>query len=98
MALPYNLGEVKSENGEVLRYEVEVTASDLAIKHSALIEDYPVYRKIMEKTGNPKAALYFQRTIKSEIYPVIINLCTLRWYSRNNILKSKGEEVLGRMN
>ena len=94
MTLPYELGEMKSENGEVLRVEVEVAASDLAIELAKIIEKYPVYQEIMEKTGSPKTSLCFQTAIKDEIYSVVRDLCVLRWYRRNNVPVPDGEEVI----
>jgi hypothetical protein len=94
MTLPYELGEMKSENGEVLRYEIEVTASDLAIQLSTIIREYPIYKEILEKTRSPKTDLYFQTAIKEEIYAGIRDLCVLRWYRRNNVPVPDGEEVV----
>lgn len=94
MPLYYDLGEMKSETGEVLRYEVEATASDLAIKLTELIQDYPVYLEILEKTGNPKTSLYFQKAIKSEIYSAVRDLCVLRWHQRNNVKIENGNDFV----
>lgn len=91
MTLPYELGEMKSENGEVLRVEVEVAASDLAIKMAKIIEKYPVYQEIMEKTGSPKTSLCFQTAIKNEIYPLVKDLHVRKWYRRNNVQVPDGE-------
>lgn len=84
MALDYNLGEMKSTSGAALRYEVEELASDLAIKLSQIIQGYPVYRDVAEKLKSSKTLLYFQNVIKLEIYPLIRDLCVIRWYQRNN--------------
>ncbi|MEN6318276.1 MAG: hypothetical protein ABFD82_05925 [Syntrophaceae bacterium] len=94
MTLPYELGEMRSANGEVLRYEVEVTASDIAIHLSTIIREYPIYKEILEKTRSSKTDLYFQTAIKEEIYSVIKDLCVLRWYRRNNVAVPGGEEVV----
>lgn len=94
MSLPYDLGEMKSETGEVLRYEVEATASDLAVKLEELIQDYPVYRNILERVGSPRASLYFQKAIKSEIYPAVRDLCVLQWHGRNNVTIEGGSDYV----
>ena len=94
MALPYELGEMKTETGEVLRYEVEATASELAISLSEIIQEYPVYQEILEKTRNAKTSLYFQNAIKEGIYSPVRDLCVLRWYRRNKMKTGAGNEAV----
>jgi len=94
MALPYELGEMKTETGEVLRYEVEAAASDLALRIEELLREYPLYRQIVERTGSSKVSLYFQKAIKSEIYPVVRDIRVLYWKRRNSLEASQNEDVL----
>jgi hypothetical protein len=94
MSLPYELGEMKTETGEVLRYEVEATASELAIKLSEIIQEYPVYQEILDKTGSAKTSLYFQNAIKGGIYSAVRDLCVLRWYRRNNVNIEAGNDAV----
>jgi hypothetical protein len=94
MALFYDLGEMRSEDGSALRYELEVTASRLAIEISHFIAVHPRYREVEEKTGSAKTLLYFQKVIKDEIYPAVRKLCVLRWYLRNEGALPPGEETV----
>ncbi|MBI5701744.1 hypothetical protein HZC34_07905 [Candidatus Saganbacteria bacterium] len=75
---------MKSKGGAALRYEVEETASELAIKLYQIVKTYPVYKSIADRLQSSKTELYFQKRIKMEIYPVARDLCVLRWYKRNN--------------
>ena len=84
MSLYCNLGEMKSESGEALDYEVRKLTSDFAVKLSKIIKDYPFYKKIEEILPSPKTLLYFQKIIGTEIGTVIRELCVIRWYKRNN--------------
>ena len=94
MALFYDLGEMRSADGKVLRYEVEATASHLAIEISHLIAVHPRYREVEEMTGSAKTLLYYQKVIKEEIYPAARQLCVLRWYRRNErVLPSEDEAI-----
>ena len=92
--LPYDLGEMKSESGEALRYEIEALSSDMAIKLSRVIEESSIYRAFAEIVGSPKTILYFQKVIKSEIYPLIINYCVLKWYKINKVPIPFSEKII----
>lgn len=94
MNLPYELGEMKSANGEILRYEVETLSSEIAIKIFQIIKDCDIYKEIENNIKSPKVSLYFQKMIKLEIYPVIVKLCVLRWYKRNNLGHKIEEETI----
>lgn len=94
MDLSYELGEMKSENGAVLRYEVEELASEIAIRLFQFIKDCSTYKEIENKLNSPKVSLYFQKMIKLEIYPVIIKLCVLRWYKRNDLMHKIKDETI----
>lgn len=94
MGLFYDLGEMRSVDGSALRYEVEATASRLAIEISHHIAVHPRYRDVEEKTGSVKTLLYFQKVIKDEIYPTARKLCVLRWYLRNERALPPGEEAV----
>jgi hypothetical protein len=85
MTIPYELGEMKAQTGEVLRYEVEVVASGLAIQIEKQLHAYPIYLEILERVKSPRTPLYFERVIKSEIYGAARDLCVLRWHHRNGV-------------
>jgi hypothetical protein len=94
MVLDYNLGEMKSTSGAALRYEVDELATDLAINISGRIENDHVYQEIAEVLKSDKTLLYFQKIIKSEIRPLVRDLCVIRWYQRNNQPLKDDEKVV----
>lgn len=94
MTLPYELGEMKAETGEVLRYEVEMAASDLAIQIEQLLRACPIYREIRARIRSTRTPLYFERAIKGEIYGAVRDLCVLRWYRRNGVPTGRGNPAV----
>ena len=92
--LPYDLAEMKSESGETLRYEIESLSSDMAIKLSRVIEESSIYQSFAEMVGSPKTILYFQKIIKNEISPLVINYCVLQWYKFNDVPIPFGEKEI----
>ena len=84
MKLDFDLGQMKSENGAALRYEVEELASSLAFVIIQKLEKRSAFKRLDEIINNEKLKLYFHVLIKKEIYSSIIDLCVLRWYKRNS--------------
>ncbi len=82
--LNYDLGEMRSEDGSSLRYEVERRSSDLAIRMSRVLENTRAYREISEMLPSRKLPLYFRYLIKKEVYPYVREACVIDWYRRNS--------------
>ncbi|MFA4884202.1 MAG: hypothetical protein WC903_06735 [Candidatus Margulisiibacteriota bacterium] len=93
MTLAYDLGEMKSESGASLKYEVETLASELALKMSKLLSELPIYQKIEQVLPSDKTIVFFQKSLKTEIYQIARDLCVAKWQKRNKPTSSARELV-----
>lgn len=93
-AIDYSLGDMKSESGEAIRYEVE----ELSAKKSKEITDVLTrtknYRRLQEILPSDRLRLYFEKKIKYEIYPVIRTACIINYYKRNNGSDSNENHII----
>ena len=80
----FDLGQMKSENGSVLTFEVDELASNLAYKIIKILKQRSAYKKLNEIINNENMNLYFQRIIIVEIKFSIIQLCVLRWHKKKH--------------
>jgi len=81
--LEYQLGDMKGIDGSALRYEVKKKNSELAVRISSAVESTSIYSQLAKKLVSKRLLLYFQYSIKKEIYPYIRQACVIQWYKRN---------------
>lgn len=81
--LKYKLGEMRGIHGEVLKYEVEEKASELAIHISYDIESTNIFKQLVKILPSWRVLMYFQCIVKQEIYPFVRQACVIHWYKRN---------------
>lgn len=81
--ISYSLGDMRSANGESLRYEVEELSAKMAKKITDLIIQTETYRKLEKAFPSKRLMLYFEKKIKHEIYAVIRTACIINFYKRN---------------
>jgi len=79
----YSLGDMRSVNGESLRYEVAELSADMAKKIAALIPRTEIYRKLEVALPSKRLILYFEKKIVNQIYPIIRTACIINYYKRN---------------
>ena len=94
MNLDYDLGEMKSENGAALRYEVEELAASTAREITQKLEERSAFKQLERKINNKNLKLYFHVLIKKEVYSSIVQLCVLRWYKRNDQIVDNSNKVI----
>ncbi|HHT9158297.1 MAG: hypothetical protein A2099_07455 [Planctomycetes bacterium GWF2_39_10] len=81
--LEYQLGEMRGIHGDVLKYEVEEKASELAIHISYSIESTDIFKQLVKILPSRRVLMYFQYIVKQEIYPFVRQACVIKWYKRN---------------
>ena len=59
--LEYQLGEMRGIHGDVLKYEVEEKASELAIHISYSIESTDIFKQLVKK--KPRSIIFFLKII-----------------------------------
>ena len=64
MKLDFDLGQMKSENGAALRYEVEELASSLAFVIIQKLEKRSAFKRLDEIINKEKIKLYFHVLMK----------------------------------
>lgn len=89
--IDFCLGDMKSDNGEILRYEVDDLSGELAFKITKLIQQNKLYNEFRTILPKNRLSLYFSKVIKEEIYTLIYTLCTVIWYSKN---QNENENVI----
>jgi len=80
-----DMGDRRSENGSILRWEVEDLASAAAFKMVRCLSDEAYYRRLIVLLPRKKVDLLFAKYFKEQIYPCIAELVILRWYKRRGI-------------
>ncbi|MFH1593932.1 MAG: hypothetical protein ABID09_04480 [Candidatus Omnitrophota bacterium] len=80
--LKYDLGEMKCKEGVALRYEVERITFDYVLRISDIITSSHAYKEVAEKMPSQRVMLYFQYSIKKEIFPFVRQACVIQWYRR----------------
>ena len=93
MDIHFDLSEMRSRNGTVLRYEVESLVSDFANQIVNRIDFTNLYN-CLGTTSKNKIDLYFQAIIKKEIFFSICQLCGLRWKKDHGQFLSMIDKVI----
>jgi len=79
----YSMADMRSKNGESLRWEVDRISSEIAIKIAQhLYTSSILYLKIIEFISKDKFSLYIEKLIKKDIYRIIQLLCIIEWNIR----------------
>ncbi len=81
--ISYSLGDMRSANGESLRYEVAELSAGMAKKIAELIPRTEIYRKLENALPSKRLILYFEKKIVNQIYPIIRTACIINYYKRN---------------
>jgi hypothetical protein len=79
----FSLGNMKSEKGEALRYEIEEMSGRAALEMVKAIKKNDIYQSVKNMLPFQKLDVYITKAIKSEIYMVITTLCIINWHLRN---------------
>ena len=80
--IKYSMGDMRSANGESLQYECWSAALDTTMAVVEDIKALPVYNGLASILPPDKVALYFEKRIYNDIFPLIRFLCIVRWYIR----------------
>jgi len=86
--IQYSMGDMRSVSGESLMWEVERLSAETAIKIAERFKHTVVYHQLTRFLPQDKIALYLEKKIKDEIYPIIRLLCIVRWYARHEAKNS----------
>lgn len=81
--ISYSLGDMRSANGESLRYEVAELSAGTAKKIAELIPRTELYKKLEHALPSKRLILYFEKKIVNQIYPIIRTACIINYYKRN---------------
>lgn len=92
-ALTFHLGEMKSENGSALEYEVDLESFKCAIRMSEIVASTPEFRLLQQRVPSKRLPIYFQFIIQEKIYPYIAQACAIRWGRREHKPGIKDEGV-----
>lgn len=84
-SLDYNLADMRSANGESLRWQIESLASQTALEICKDLKTETSMCNLSTFIPDVFVELYFQRRIKQEIYPMIRSMCVIDWYVRNEV-------------
>jgi len=79
----YSLGDMRSANGQSLRYEVEERSAEMAKKMSELLVRTDEYRAIKSLFPSDKLIIYYQKRIMYEIYSLVRTVCIIDYHKRN---------------
>jgi len=82
--LEYDLADMRSANGQSLRWHIEELSSQTALKISQDLRSTGAMITLSSLVPDLFSDLYFQRRIKQEIYPIIRSMCVIDWHIRNN--------------
>jgi len=92
--LKYDMGIMKCPDGSSLIYEVDETASKIALRISQELKKDLIFRELDEKLPGGWSEFYFQILIKDKIYPYVRQAHVIRWYIRNGISIPKKEKTV----
>lgn len=81
--IEYSMGEMRSANNESLQYEYYRVLSKISISIIESLKKYHVYQGLISIFPADKIALYFEKLVYYEIFPIIRLLCVAQWYVRN---------------
>ena len=87
MNLPYEMGEMRSESGKVIRWTVEPQARELALKIVDILSRRPLYGELKCFWRSDRFDLYCERLVRDAIYPQVQKLCFAQWFL------TRGEEI-----
>ena len=80
----FELGDKRSENGTLLRYETSYIADDIADKCIQEIKLLKSYRILSNEFNSNKIELYFKKYFYDEVYNLANQISLIYWYERNN--------------
>ncbi|MFA5164055.1 MAG: hypothetical protein WC481_00620 [Candidatus Omnitrophota bacterium] len=83
--LKYDMGTMRCADGSSLIYEVDKTASMIALRISQELKKDPIFGELDERLPGGWSLFYFQILIKDKIYPYIRQAHVIRWYIGNGI-------------
>lgn len=92
--LKYHLGDMKSENGAALKYEVDAGALKYTLRIADMIISTSVYKQLIKKLPSKRVFIYFQFKIKKEIYPFVRQAYVIQWYKKNGKMISFKESAV----
>jgi hypothetical protein len=79
----YSMGDMRFIDGGSLLYEAYRVTSEVTIAMVKGLRAFPMYQKLISILPSNKVALYFEKRIYNEIFPIIKLLCIVRWYIHN---------------
>lgn len=77
---PYNLADMRSMDGASLRYEVETQSIGLALSMFEDVKSTGAYQALERLLPSPRLALFFERTLKDLIRPVVRSASVAKWH------------------
>ncbi len=81
--ISYSLGDMRSANGESLRYEVAELSAGMVKKIAEQILQTEFYQKLEHALPSKRLILYFEKKIVDQIYPIVRTACIINYYKRN---------------
>ena len=86
----FELGDKRSADGTLLRYETCNIADDIADKCIQEIKLLKSYKTLSNELNSNKIELYFKKYFYDEVYDLANQISLIFWYERNNeSLRSK---------
>ena len=80
----FELGDKRSADGTLLRYETCNIADDIADKCIQEIKLLKSYRTLSNELNSNKIELYFKKYFYDEVYDLANQISLIYWYERNN--------------
>lgn len=81
----FKMGDKRSENGAILRWEAESLSADLAAKMAVKLKDFQAFKILTSVLKKNKVNLYFEKYFKERIYPYIAQLLIVKLHHRQNL-------------
>lgn len=90
---PIYFGDMRTDTGDTLRWQADEIVYKTTLSVANTLGELPQYQALRKVLVSDKLPLFFEKTIKREIYKVIQALCALEWYNRHRSPVAKREVI-----